>query len=170
MADIVDRATRSRMMSGIKNKDTKPEVFVRKALHARGFRYRLHVKNIPGKPDLVFPKYKALVFINGCFWHGHDCHYFKLPSTRTAFWQKKIESNRQRDSRQLTANRAAGWKTLVVWECAIRGAARTAHETLVKLICDWLTMENEDKQIKINNKTERNSCEIQLLSPTETEQ
>ena len=101
MTDIVDKATRSRMMSGIRGKDTRPEVLVRKALHALGFRYRLHNKSLPGKPDLSFPKYKAVIFIHGCFWHGHSCRYFKVPKTRTDFWQDKINSNRLRDAQQL---------------------------------------------------------------------
>ena len=103
MVDIVDKATRSRMMSGIRGKDTKPEVLIRKALHGRGLRYRLHASDLPGKPDLVFPRYGAALFIHGCFWHGHDCKYFKLPATRTEFWGGEINDNRDRDGRQLDA-------------------------------------------------------------------
>lgn len=98
MVDIVDVSTRSRMMAGIKNRNTKPEILIRKLLHKKGFRFRLHVKDLPGKPDIVLPKYKALIFVNGCFWHGHiNCHLFKLPATRTEFWQAKITRNQAND-------------------------------------------------------------------------
>lgn len=91
MADVVTPEKRSKMMSGIQGKNTKPELTIRKGLHALGFRYRLHGKTLPGKPDLVFPKYKAVIFIHGCFWHAHHCHLFKWPSTRVDFWQEKIQ-------------------------------------------------------------------------------
>ena len=93
MADVVDRKTRSRMMSGIRGKNTRPELLIRKGLHARGFRFRLHDKRLPGKPDLVLPKYSAVIFVHGCFWHGHDCHLFKWPQSRREFWRKKITRN-----------------------------------------------------------------------------
>lgn len=126
MADVVSSEVRSRMMSGIKGKDTKPELTIRRGLHARGFRYRLHDRKLPGRPDLVFPKYRAVIFVHGCFWHGHDCHLFKWPKTRRAFWQKKILDNKARDQKRVTALEAAGWKAIEVWECAIR--ARKAAE------------------------------------------
>jgi len=108
-------------MSGIRGKDTKPEMVLRRALHADGFRYRLHDKSLPGRPDLVFPRFKAVVFVHGCFWHGHaGCPYFKVPSTRAEFWTAKIEGNRSRDERDRVALEAAGWRTAVVWECATR--------------------------------------------------
>ena len=98
MTDIVDKHTRSRMMAGIKGKDTKPELVLRRALHARGFRYRLHSKNVPGRPDLVFPKHHAIVFVHGCFWHRHEgCRYTTTPSTRPEFWQAKFDANVTRD-------------------------------------------------------------------------
>ncbi|MTD34123.1 very short patch repair endonuclease [Paludibacterium denitrificans] len=147
MTDIVDKATRSRMMSGIKGKDTKPEIFIRKALHARGFRYRLHDKALPGKPDLVFPKYKAVVFIHGCFWHGHDCRYFKVPQTRTDFWLEKIAGNRQRDARQLAQLKQAGWRVLIVWECATRKNETLSKDMLIDCVADWLIMEDHDAHI-----------------------
>ena len=124
MTDIVDPETRSRMMSGIRSKDTKPELLIRKGLHRLGFRYRLHVKDLPGKPDLVFPKYKAVILINGCFWHGHDCHLFKMPSTRPDFWKEKIRKNRKRDSEVIDALEKNGWKVLSIWECSMRGKTR----------------------------------------------
>lgn len=124
MTDIVDKATRSRMMSGIRGKDTKPEMIVRSALHARGFRFRLHYKGLPGKPDLVFPKHQAVIFINGCFWHGHTCHLVKSPTTNPTFWEHKISDNKVRDERSMKGLLEAGWRVLIIWECALKGAAQ----------------------------------------------
>src|SRR5688500_10382992 len=110
MADIVSRETRSRMMPGIKGKNTRPEKLLRSGLFARGFRFRLHRRDLPGNPDIVFPSRKAVVFVNGCFWHGHSCHLFKSPSSNTAFWQKKIETNQQVDERSRLRLLASGWR------------------------------------------------------------
>jgi DNA mismatch endonuclease (patch repair protein) len=134
--DIVDAATRSRLMAAIKAKDTKPEMLIRRALHARGLRYRLHDPALPGKPDLVFPRYRAVIFINGCFWHGHDCHYFKLPSTRTEFWTEKINNTRLRDFRQVQLLKSQGWRVMVIWECAIRD--REEFTRLTEKVQDWI--------------------------------
>lgn len=120
MADVVDKATRSRMMSGIRGKNTRPEMIVRKALHAAGFRYRLHGKNLPGRPDLVLPKYQTVIFVHGCFWHGHECSEFKWPKTRPDFWRNKIESNLARDGKAIASLRKMGWKVHVIWECDLR--------------------------------------------------
>jgi DNA mismatch endonuclease, patch repair protein len=128
MADTVSKETRSRMMSGIRGKDTKPELELRRALFARGLRYRLHVKNLPGKPDIVLPRWKTVVFVHGCFWHGHSCSYFKLPGTNEDFWAKKIAGNRANDARQKKALVQGGWKVLTVWECSMRGAAGSKRE------------------------------------------
>jgi len=122
MADIVDRNTRSRMMSAIRSKNTKPEIILRRALHATGLRYRLHASNLPGKPDLVFPKYRTIVFIHGCFWHSHSCKAFKIPETNSAFWKKKLEANRKRDKCHSIKLKQIGWKVIVVWECHIMKA------------------------------------------------
>ena len=120
MIDVVDPATRSRMMSGIKGKDTKPELQVRKYLHSRGLRFRLHVKDLPGKPDLVFPKYKTVVFVHGCFWHQHTgCKYATMPSSRVNFWTNKLSENVMRDSYQIAALEGLGWRVFVVWECEL---------------------------------------------------
>jgi DNA mismatch endonuclease (patch repair protein) len=121
MIDVVDKVTRSRMMSGIQGKNTKPELLVRKYLHGRGLRFRLHAKELPGKPDLVFPKYKAVVFVHGCFWHGHDCPLFKWPTSNALFWRNKIERNRAKDMEVLAALRKAGWRVMVIWECTLKG-------------------------------------------------
>lgn len=147
MADIVDKATRSRMMAGIQGKNTKPELIIRKALHARGFRYRIHDKTLPGKPDLVFPKYHAVIFIHGCFWHGHDCRYFKAPQTRTAFWLDKINVNKRRDAQQLEQLKQKGWRIFVVWECATRAHQYLPESLLIDTICNWLIMDQIDSQI-----------------------
>lgn len=148
--DIVDAATRSRMMSGIKGKNTKPEVSIRKALHARGFRYRIHVNDLPGKPDLVLPKYSAVVFVHGCFWHGHSCRYFKIPQTRPDFWREKIRKNQLRDKIQESSLLAGGWRVLVVWECAVRSRNKEKFALVIDLIVEWLINGNKNSQIDEN--------------------
>lgn len=120
MADVVSTAKRSEMMAGIRSKDTKPEMLIRRGLHERGYRFRLHRKDLPGKPDIVLPKYGAAIFVNGCFWHGHDCHLFKWPKTREAFWRVKICGNVARDRAKTQALKVDGWKVGVLWECAVR--------------------------------------------------
>jgi DNA mismatch endonuclease (patch repair protein) len=120
MTDVVDAATRSRMMKGIGPANTRPELTVRKALHKAGFRFRLHCKDLPGKPDIVLPRYRSVIFVHGCFWHMHDCRYFKLPSTRRDFWTQKLGSNKERDERKRRLLEETGWHVLVVWECEIR--------------------------------------------------
>lgn len=120
MADVVDKATRSRMMSGIRGKNTKPELLVRQYLHAKGLRYRLHANELPGKPDLVFPKYRTVVFVHGCFWHRHEgCKFAATPKTNSAFWIKKLSANRDRDLQHESQLQALGWKVLTIWECQI---------------------------------------------------
>lgn len=119
----MDPAQRSAHMAKIKSKNTKPEVLLRKALHALGYRYRLHDRKLPGKPDLVFPSRKKVVFINGCFWHGHDCPVgSRLPKTNTEFWRDKRAKNQARDERQLAQLDLLGWESLVVWECDVKAA------------------------------------------------
>lgn len=121
MTDTVDSQTRSRMMSGIRGKNTKPELVLRRALHASGLRYRLHAKGLPGKPDIVMPKYRAVIFVHGCFWHRHDgCRYATVPATRPEFWESKFDANVRRDAAVQSALREAGWRVGTVWECALR--------------------------------------------------
>lgn len=134
-------------MSGIRGKDTKPELMIRKALHARGYRYRLHSPAVLGKPDLFMRRYRAAIFVHGCFWHGHDCHLFKLPSTRTEFWQRKIDRNRARDSEVEAALREQGWRRLVIWECALKGKTRLEFGELMDRLCDWLAAGGETGEI-----------------------
>lgn len=125
------------MMSGIRGKNTKPELIVRKALHGRGFRYRLHCK-LPGKPDLCLPRYGAVVFVHGCFWHGHDCHLFKWPSTRPEFWREKIARNRAVDSAAYEHLQEQEWRVATVWECALKGRTRLQLEEVVQRLESWL--------------------------------
>lgn len=138
MTDIVDRATRSRMMSGIRSKNTRIEVSLRKALFARGFRYRINDARLPGKPDIVLPRYRAVVFVHGCFWHGHDCALFRMPASNTDFWRAKIDANRVRDERACGELAALGWRVAVVWECALRGRTRLADGVAACMLSGWL--------------------------------
>ena len=135
MADVHSKAVRSYNMSRIKGKDTKPEMLVRKFLFANGFRYRLHVKILPGKPDIVLPKYKTVIFIHGCFWHGHDgCKYFVVPKTRTEWWLEKIIGNISSDNRNIEALKVFGWSIIVIWECELKRTNR--DYTFIKLLED----------------------------------
>lgn len=134
MADTVTREVRSRIMSHIRSKDTKPEMVVRHALHAAGFRYVLHDRRLPGHPDLVLPRHRAVVLVHGCFWHGHTCRFFRLPGTRTAFWAEKIGRNRERDAAAIDALLASAWRVAVVWECALRSGEATRQKSVVRLI------------------------------------
>ena len=138
MADIVSRAQRSKIMSKIRARDTQLELSIRRGLHARGYRYRLHDKKLAGTPDMVFPKFKSVVFVNGCFWHGHDCELFRLPSTRRDFWAKKIDSTRNRDFRAREHLISSGWRVLAVWECSIRGSNRKPIQSIVDQVANWL--------------------------------
>jgi DNA mismatch endonuclease (patch repair protein) len=138
MTDVLTTEQRRLNMSRIRGKDTKPELMLRHGLHARGQRYRLHRKDLPGRPDMVFPRYRAALFVHGCFWHGHDCPLFKLPATRRQFWAAKIDSNRARDARDIIGLVAAGWRVLVVWECALKGPARRPADSVLAGIVSWL--------------------------------
>lgn len=138
MIDIVTPEKRSLMMSGIRGKDTKAETLIRKALFARGWRYRLHDKRLPGKPDLVFPRLRAVIFVDGCYWHGHDCHLFKMPSSRVDFWAEKIARNRQRDIDVRRKLDELGWRHLTVWECALKGKTRLPITDVIGQVVAWL--------------------------------
>lgn len=121
MPDVVDSQTRSRMMAGIRGKDTKPEMAVRRYLHGKGLRYRLHDKRLPGRPDMVFPRYRTVVFVHGCFWHQHPgCRLATTPDTNAEFWQHKLSGNQMRDARQAEELQAANWRVLTVWECEVK--------------------------------------------------
>lgn len=124
MPDVVDAPTRSRMMSGIRGRNTKPELLIRSGLHRLGFRFRLHDSRLPGRPDLVFPARRAVIEVKGCFWHGHDCHLFRWPRSREEFWRTKIAANIERDERNRAALLAASWRVAEVWECQLKGKNR----------------------------------------------
>ena len=137
MPDVVDKATRSQMMAGIRGRDTKPERVLRTALHSAGFRYRLHVSNLPGKPDLVFPKYNAVVLVHGCFWHRHSgCWWCSSPSSNSEFWSAKFDQNVRRDARNITDLGNLGWRVAIVWECALR---LQGDDDVALAIGKWLT-------------------------------
>lgn len=125
-------------MAAIKGHNTKPELSVRKALHNAGFRYRLHVASLPGKPDLVFPRYKAVIFVQGCFWHQHQCAMFHWPKSRTDWWVKKISANRAHDEAVQDKLRELGWRVLLVWECALKGKHKVPLQQLTVDISHWL--------------------------------
>lgn len=133
MVDSLTPAERSERMSRIRSQDTKPEVWVRKALHANGFRFRLHRRDLPGRPDIVLPKYNAVVFVQGCFWHAHHCQKERIPATRSDFWKAKFETNKQRDVRNTRALRAGGWRVFTIWECELTTASKR-ERALTKLI------------------------------------
>ena len=159
MPDIVSPETRSRMMAGIRGKNTKPELFVRKALHARGFRYRLHDRTLPGKPDMSFPKYRAVILVNGCFWHGHDCHLFKWPSTNKEFWRRKITRNRQKDGETLHSLKEKGWRVAVIRECALKGKTRLNPDDVINTAAKWLFSGHGDRVIEGVLKEDRKTGE-----------
>jgi DNA mismatch endonuclease, patch repair protein len=123
MVDVVSKSVRSRMMSAIKGKNTKPEINLRKALHAMGLRYRIHAGHLPGKPDLIFPKHNAVVLVNGCFWHRHlKCKYAYIPKSRVEFWETKFRENVKRDRKNKDSLKRLGWRVAVVWECSLHQA------------------------------------------------
>ena len=132
----------------IKGKNTKPEILIRKGLFSRGFRYRLHDSKLPGKPDLVLPKFKAIILVNGCFWHNHDCHLFKWPNTRMEFWRQKILANVERDFSNFKKYKTLGYKVMVVWECALKGKSRLEIKDVLDSIEDWLTNRDVDAEIE----------------------
>ena len=143
MADVHNAETRSRNMAAIRDRDTRPELRIRHALHARGFRFRLHVKSLPGSPDIVFPKYKAVVFVNGCFWHEHHCHLFRWPKTRRAFWRDKIKRNSANDAAAINQLINKNWRVATVWECSIKGRSRLPTEEIIASLEAWLQSDEE---------------------------
>ena len=135
MTDVHSKETRSYNMSRIKGKDTKPELLVRRFLHKNGFRYRIHVKNLPGKPDIVLPKYRTVIFVQGCFWHGHEgCKYYVIPKTRTEWWSDKINGNITKDKSARELLIAQGWKVIEIWECGLK--KKTQDDSLHSLLTD----------------------------------
>lgn len=136
--DVHSPERRSFNMSRIRGRDTKPEMLIRRGLHVRGYRFRLHDARLPGRPDIILPKWKSVILIHGCFWHGHNCPMFRLPATRPDFWRKKIDVNRTRDGLTASALTAAGWRQLTVWECALRGRAKLPAAAVLDFCSDFL--------------------------------
>src|SRR5437762_7061199 len=139
--DNVSPSIRSRIMASVPQRDTAPEVSLRRALHRLGLRYRLHDRRLPGRPDLVFARFHAVVFLHGCYWHAHGCRYSTSPATRKEFWEAKFSANRARDARVLAELRAAGWRTLVVWECALKPVRQGAVDVAARAVKAWLESE-----------------------------
>jgi DNA mismatch endonuclease (patch repair protein) len=123
-------------------------MLIRRGLHALGFRFRLHGRKMPGKPDLVLPRYRAVIFVHGCFWHRHDCQLFKWPKTRHAFWREKIEGNSERDSRAEAELKASGWRVLKVWECSLRGPTRLEPQQVIERAASWLRSAETEGEIR----------------------
>lgn len=131
--DVHNKKTRSYNMSRIRSENTKPEILVRKYLFSKGFRYRLHVRKLPGKPDIVLPRYRILIFVNGCFWHGHDgCNYYVIPKTRTEWWRRKINRTKERDRNNILKLRNMNWKVITIFECELKKGI--FEDTMEKLI------------------------------------
>lgn len=153
--DVLSSQQRSFNMSRIRDKNTKPEMLIRKFLWANGYRYRLHCKKMPGKPDIVLSKFKAIIFIHGCFWHQHGCKYTVMPTTRREFWEEKLNTNKQRDKRVYQELKEAGWRVLVIWECALR-TKKAKQCSLFQGIVSWLHSETlfSEYPSSPNNKTE----------------
>ena len=134
MTDVHSPEIRSKNMRAIRSADTQPELLIRKSLHAAGLRYRLGGAGLPGRPDLVFPRRRTVIFVHGCFWHGHSCKYFKLPMTNTEFWLQKIQTNRNRDAAATTRLADEGWNVIIVWECAVKTAVARRAEAIGEII------------------------------------
>ena len=144
MTDVVDKKTRSRMMSGIKGKNTKPELLLRSLLHRSGYRFTLHRKDLPGRPDLVLPKHNSAIFVHGCFWHRHDnCHYTSNPASNAEKWEEKFNSNMVRDANNYEHLQAAGWRVLIVWECGLRHQPHKVLEGCIRFLSDEKPMMEE---------------------------
>ena len=136
--DTVDKQTRSRIMASVGQKNTGAETALRCALHAAGLRYRLHDRKLPGSPDLVFPRYRAVIFVHGCYWHSHGCYKSTVPKSRREFWQDKFEANRERDERNVRLLRDHGWRVLTVWECVLKGKTAEPAEDVAEAVKEWL--------------------------------
>ena len=148
MADVVDAATRSRMMSKIRSQDTKPELIVRRHLHARGLRYVLGGAGLPGRPDRVFPRWKVAVFVHGCFWHWHACHLSRLPASNRKFWRAKLNNNQTRDAVSLLSLLSAGWRVATIWECSRRGTVALQQlNRKMNLLSNWIKSPGTRKRV-----------------------
>jgi DNA mismatch endonuclease, patch repair protein len=150
MVDVVDKMTRSRMMSGIRGKHTQPEVLLRRALHARGFRFRLHANELPGRPDIVLPRFHAAIQVHGCFWHRHQhCVYCTRPASNIDFWNRKFSETIARDQRNLVSLKNLGWRTAIVWECSLEAHA---IEAVAGRLAKWLKGQSSFMEIPLRPK------------------
>ena len=139
MTDTVDQETRSLIMASVRQRNTGPEMALRRALHHLGLRYRLHNRKLPGTPDLAFPRFKSVIFVHGCFWHSHGCKFSTIPATRREFWLQKFEANRERDKKKIEQLQEIGWRVLVVWECALKSKrGQLTVESVAYLVSEWL--------------------------------
>lgn len=143
MTDVHDPATRSRNMAAVRARDTKPELMIRRALHGAGLRYRLNVRDLPGKPDIVLPRYRSVVFVHGCFWHRHDCDLFRWPESRTEFWREKLDANAARDVKAADALEEAGWRQAVIWECALKGRKKRYFQDTMQRLIAWIRSDEQ---------------------------
>ena len=125
-------------MAAVRARDTKPEMLIRKALHAAGFRYRLNARDLPGKPDIVLPRFRAVVFVHGCFWHRHECDLFRWPESRPEFWREKLDANATRDLKAAEALSEAGWRQAVIWECALKGRKKRDFQDTMQRLTGWI--------------------------------
>lgn len=151
MADVLTTDQRRHNMSRIRGKDTKPEMLIRRGLHAKGLRYRLHDRTLPGRPDLVFPKYHAVIFVHGCFWHAHCCNLAKLPKTHSDFWKTKLAVNASRDRRVVEAILALGWRVLIIWECALRGRTRLKLDNVLDTTTRFLSSDMQFAELPLDS-------------------
>ena len=148
MVDRISPEQRSDLMSRIRGTNTQPELQIRHALFRRGYRYRLHRRDLPGNPDLVFPKFQAVIFVHGCFWHKHNCKLFRMPKTRTDYWSAKFEQNQLRDRKFSSALREQGWRCLTIWECALRGTNSIGVDRICDQVESWLNSEDTLMEIQ----------------------
>ena len=160
MADVVPPEVRSRMMSGIRGTHTKPELLLRKGLHEAGFRYTLHAR-LPGRPDMVFPRRKAVLFAHGCFWHNHGCHLFKWPKSRPEFWQTKIIGNAKRDVETVRKLTEVGWRVGIIWECCLKGKNRLDIREVISSCSRWLR--SDDTYFELAGHTDAAGSSVRLL-------
>lgn len=135
-------------MAGIRGKDTKPELVIRRGLHALGFRFRLHDRRLPGAPDLVLPRWRAVILVHGCFWHGHGCSLFRWPGTRQDFWRTKIGRNRERDMEVEALLDSAGWRIMTVWECSLKGRGKIGAGQVIARVAEWLRSGQRQGEIR----------------------
>ena len=147
LLDVHDKETRSKNMRAIKSRDTKPELLVRRLLHQNGYRFRVFPSYLPGKPDIWMAKWNTAIFVNGCFWHKHDCEMFKLPAIRTDFWLKKLEGNSKRDRAKIKELTSSGVRVLIIWECSLSGRAKLTPEILLSLVKTFLLTDNTNAEI-----------------------